>query len=237
MNLLREYIRALLEFSIKANRKNVHQDGTSKSRGYMSGIDKTWTGEDTNDHLHNWYKEMGLMSESRSGTVHPKIYDMIARANENGYKVEVTNHSVAIYDDAENIVAQVDWEQDPMYGPCLDASIVTNARATTGFGPLAYDVAIEVTGGLTPDRTTVSDEARDVWDYYNTVRHDVKKEQLDDLENKLTPAEQDNCEQNSASEDSAIGSPGNWDESVLSKKYSKQGSPVYDELRSRDMLV
>ena len=124
-----------------------------------------------------------------------------------------------------------------MYGPCLDASSVTNARATTGFGPLAYDVAIEVTGGLTPDRTTVSDEARDVWDYYNTVRHDVKKEQLDDLENKLTPEEQDNCEQLSASEDSAVGSPGNWDESVLSKKYSKQGSPVYDELRSRDMLV
>lgn len=63
MDLLREYIRTLLEFSIKANRKNVHQDGTSKSRGYMSGIDKTWTGEDTNDHLHGWYKEMGLMEE------------------------------------------------------------------------------------------------------------------------------------------------------------------------------
>tara|TARA_Y100001978_G_scaffold155198_1_gene140642 strand:- start:362 stop:1078 length:717 start_codon:yes stop_codon:yes gene_type:complete len=61
MSLIREYIKELLEFSIKANRKNVHQDGTSKSRGYMSGIDKTWTGEDTNDHLHSWYKEMGLM--------------------------------------------------------------------------------------------------------------------------------------------------------------------------------
>lgn len=64
MNLIREYIKELLEFSIKANRKNVHQDGTSKSRGYMSGIDKTWTGEDTNDHLHNWYKEMGLMESA-----------------------------------------------------------------------------------------------------------------------------------------------------------------------------
>tara|TARA_Y100000992_G_C21219521_1_gene469739 strand:+ start:424 stop:1146 length:723 start_codon:yes stop_codon:yes gene_type:complete len=63
MSLLREYIRALLEFSVKANRKNVHQDGTSKSRGYMSGIDKTWTGEDTNDHLHSWYVKMGLMEE------------------------------------------------------------------------------------------------------------------------------------------------------------------------------
>ena len=70
MSLLREYIRALLEFSVKANRKNVHQDGTSKSRGYMSGIDKTWTGEDTNDHLHSWYVKMGLMQE---GVNHNKI--------------------------------------------------------------------------------------------------------------------------------------------------------------------
>jgi len=181
-----------------------------------------------------------LLTENRGGSVHPKIYDMISRADENGYKVEVTNHSVAIYDAAErprNIVAQVDWEQDPVYGPCLSASSVTNARAKGGFGPLAYDVAIEVTGGLVPDRITVSDAARNVWDYYNTVRYDVKKEQLDDLENKLTPEEQDNCEQLSASEDSNIGSPRNWDESSLSKKYSKQGSPVYKELRSRGMIV
>jgi len=54
MSSLREYIKELLEFSIKANKKNVHQDGTSKSRGYMNGIDKTWTGEDTDEHLHNW---------------------------------------------------------------------------------------------------------------------------------------------------------------------------------------
>ena len=58
VNLLREYIKELLEFSIKANRKNTHQDGTSKSRGYMSGKDIDWSGEDVNDKLHNWYKKM-----------------------------------------------------------------------------------------------------------------------------------------------------------------------------------
>jgi hypothetical protein len=42
-----------------------------------------------------------LLTERRSGTIHPKIYDMIARADEGGYKVEVTNYSVIIYDDAE----------------------------------------------------------------------------------------------------------------------------------------
>ena len=83
MNLIREYIKELLEFSIKANRKNVHQDGTSKSRGYMSGIDKTWTGEDTNDHLHNWYKEMGLMeSVSHSGIMIPSPPPVEARVKE-----------------------------------------------------------------------------------------------------------------------------------------------------------
>ena len=61
MNELNQFIKLMLEFSIKANKKNVHQDGTSKSRGYMSGRDVTWTGEDTNEHLHNWYKSMGLM--------------------------------------------------------------------------------------------------------------------------------------------------------------------------------
>jgi len=71
MSSLREYIKELLEFSIKANKKNVHQDGTSKSRGYMSGIDKTWTGEDTDEHLHNWYKKMGLMESRVRGYIKP----------------------------------------------------------------------------------------------------------------------------------------------------------------------
>ena len=65
MSLLREYIRGLLTEWMKATKKNVHQDGTSKSRGYMSGKDVSWIGKDVNDELHNWYKKMGLM-ESRT---------------------------------------------------------------------------------------------------------------------------------------------------------------------------
>ncbi len=65
MNILREYIRELLNEWMKATRKNVHQDGTSKSRGYMSGKDVSWVGKDVNDELHGWYKKMGLM-ESRT---------------------------------------------------------------------------------------------------------------------------------------------------------------------------
>ena len=178
-----------------------------------------------------------LLAERRGGSVHPKIYSMINRAEEKGYKVRVGNYSVVLVDSMDNVIAHLGWDDDPMYGPCLNAKHVTNASAedAPGFGPLLYDVAIEVTGGLTSDRTTVSNAARDVWDYYYTARPDVKAIQLDDLTNYLTAEDEDNCEQLSAEEDSQNG--GNWDDSVLSRKYVKQGRPVYNELRSRGMLV
>ena len=65
---LRRMIRMMLvETSHKwmpATKKSVHQDGTSKSRGYWSGDDKTWTGQNTDDVLNNWYKSIGLMKDS-----------------------------------------------------------------------------------------------------------------------------------------------------------------------------
>jgi len=42
-----------------ATRKNLGWD-KAKGRGYMSGEDVTWTGEDVNDHIENWMKSMGL---------------------------------------------------------------------------------------------------------------------------------------------------------------------------------
>ena len=47
--------------------------------------------------------------------------------------------------------------------------------------------------------------------------------------------EEDNCEQLSAEEDPDNG--GSWDNSVLSRKYVKQGRPVYKELQRREMIV
>ena len=57
----------LIEIShewMPATKKNMHQDGSSNSRGYMSGNDKTWTGQNTDEVLNNWYKSMGLMEDS-----------------------------------------------------------------------------------------------------------------------------------------------------------------------------
>lgn len=188
-----------------------------------------------------------LLIERRGGDVHPKIYEMIASADEKGYKVATRNYEVVLYDKdpveyqgAARQIASVQWDDDNMYGPCLDASHVSMSQAIGGYGPLLYDLAIEMTGGLVPDRTEVSDAARKVWDYYNNQRPDVNKEQLDDLKNTLTPDEKDNCEQLSAAKDKSVQTPwkGSFDfeSSSLSKKYSKQGQPVYNELRSRGML-
>ncbi len=42
-----------------ASRKNLGWD-KAKGRGYMSGKDVTWTGEDVNDHIEKWMKDMGM---------------------------------------------------------------------------------------------------------------------------------------------------------------------------------
>jgi len=69
-------------------------------------------------------------------------------------------------------------------GDCLDAFIVQGANARpSGYGPLLYDVAMELAtilgGGLAADRLLLSDEAYRVWSYYLRSRSDVKRKQLD----------------------------------------------------------
>ena len=50
-----------------------------------------------------------------------------------------------------------------------------------GFGPLMYDVAMELAGkhGLICDRNSVSREAARVWNYYLEIRSDVYAEDID----------------------------------------------------------
>ncbi len=76
--------------------------------------------------------------------------------------------------------------------PYEDVYIVASSRAKDGFGPLLYDVALEVAGksGLKPDVLEVSDEASAVWKYYDEQRDDVDSQLLvrsiDDF-NKVMP--------------------------------------------------
>ncbi len=177
-----------------------------------------------------------LLTES---TIDPKIMRMIDKAEKYGFNVDVTSNSVIIYDgyNIDNPRAKINFERDTTFGPCMGGAYVTLAKAEGGFGPLAYDVAIEVTGGLMSDRTEVSPDAAAVWNYYMNNRPDVKVDQLDILkdyeEEQLTPDDKsDDCEQVPAH----FRHKSDWHTSSLSKKISKKGTPVMDELRKRGML-
>jgi hypothetical protein len=174
-----------------------------------------------------------LLTEST--TIHPRIMKMIDRLeDEEGGRVKINRYQVLVKDRQMKTLAQVSFDPTgSMYGNCSGASIVSFSEAEGGYGPLAYDIAIEATGGLAPDRTEVSNSARDVWAYYSNNRPDVIKQQMDDLYNRLTPDEKDNCDQNTAEQDDMAY---DWKESSLSKVYSKSGTPVIDELRKRGMI-
>ena len=111
--------------------------------------------------------------------------------------------------------------------PCGGAWEVALSDATSGWGPMLYDVAMEWAtqngGGLVSDRSAVSPAAREVWNYYLSNRGDVQSVQLDDLRNTITPEEEDNCEQHASTVGrSSAGMPKvvDFQESPLSKRYT-----------------
>jgi len=118
--------------------------------------------------------------------------------------------------------------------PCLGAYKINMSHAEHGWGPMLYDVAMEIASmyasGLIPDRLDVSPEARKVWQYYHDNRPDVEVVQLDDIWNTLTPDEYDNCLQDVARGD--VVYPDEWTDSPLSKLYGVDGSPTIDKLKS-----
>jgi hypothetical protein len=133
----------------------------------------------------------------------------------------------------------------PNYGNCGDAWMVSGSVASSGWGPLLYDVAIEWAtmngGGLISDRATVSRDARNVWSYYMRNRNDVTAHQLDDPFNLLTPEGEDNCDQEVAGGghsmyggDKDFGTA--WVKSALSKRYTKAPTTM-NALKAAGKLV
>ena len=138
-------------------------------------------------------------------------------------------------------------------GPCGEALEVVYTSAASGWGPMLYDVAMEVAsevgGGLTPDRSSVSDSAQNVWNYYLGSRGDVQSHQLDltdrDIKSaekflkppvklqKLTPdIEEDDCLQIK----SVRAHREEWDQSSLSKRYTKPPTTM-NALRAAGRLI
>lgn len=70
---------------------------------------------------------------------------------------------------------------------------VACSAAESGYGPLMYDIVMELEGGLTSDRNSVKPAAKNVWKYYHDNRPDVKEKEFDDLENPKTPQKIDDA--------------------------------------------
>ena len=138
-------------------------------------------------------------------------------------------------------------------GPCGEALNVVYAGATSGWGPMLYDVAMEIAsevgGGLTPDRSSVSDSAQNVWNYYLGSRGDVQSHQLDLTDKdiraaekflkppvklqRLTPdIEEDDCLQTKT----VRSHRDEWDQSSLSKRYTKAPTTM-NALRAAGRLI
>ena len=195
-----------------------------------------------------------LLTES----VNPKIMSMIDKAELAGLKVSVESRGertwlLLFHPDrttkggwvqgtgasAIRVIGAVSFGKtdEMMDGPCLQSSQVGGSRVDLGYGPLLYDVAIELSGGLTSDRTSVSGEAEAVWDYYSKNRPDVEVVQLDITDDyflpQLTPDDPaDDCSQVPAYD--RFGE--RWHQSGMSKLIKKSGTPVVDELRRRGLL-
>lgn len=67
------------------------------------------------------------------------------------------------------------------------ASTVTSSAAQRGYGPLLYDIAMALEGGLISDRFSVSPAAKKVWTAYKRDRGDIDSLPLDDIKDPKTP--------------------------------------------------
>jgi len=130
------------------------------------------------------------------------------------------------------------YKRNPNKFRCLDSSIISVTEVADGWGPLLYDVAMEIatiiSTGLAADRATVSPEAQRVWDYYDKNRADVSKQQLDNPAGELTPDyEDDDCIQASARKSQKAGE---WMKSPLSRTYSKEPTTL-KQLKAAGKLI
>ena len=131
--------------------------------------------------------------------------------------------------------------------PCLSGFTIASAKATRGWGPLLYEVALEWASqggraGLMADRRGVSDYAVAVWDKY-LARGDVDKKQLDIdpagakqfHTQQLTPdIPEDDCSQRSAAR---RGGSDGWQDTSVSKLYNKPNTEVMSALGARLIIV
>ncbi len=171
-------------------------------------------------------RRMHIAIEDSHGAFEIKLYDFDPTYREPGSPA-----GGAFPDGALGIISAMK-EASPDNGPCLDGFTITWVSAEGGWGPLLYDLAMELAtskgSGLTPDRTSVSYEANRVWDYYLANRDDVEMVQMDDLSDRLTPGDKnDNCAQTLAYERGLEGGTF-WDEDNQETPWDPYGKDVLE---------
>jgi len=113
-------------------------------------------------------------------------------------------------------------------GKKWNASEIATSAAQEGYGPLLYDIVMELEQGLMADRSSVSPSAKNVWDYYLNNRGDVEAKKLDDEDNPKTRTKKD---------DAYVFDSGD-DENPLNYAYFiKKGPAVTSLLNNHDRCV
>lgn len=93
------------------------------------------------------------------------------------------------------ICAMASIETSPKtLGKKWNASEIVTSAAQEGYGPLLYDIVMELENGLMADRSNVSPSAKKVWAYYLNNRKDVEPKELDDIENPKTKTKKDDSQ-------------------------------------------
>ena len=133
-----------------------------------------------------------------------------------------------------NSIGWIQFENIPnKFGKCSDGMTISMSLADQGWGPFLYDLVMEKatieSTGIIPDRTTVSANARGVWQYYLDNREGIVIRQLDNLKDSFDNGLHDDCAQVSSQDHLRW----NWKKSPLSKIYSKKPTTI-ETLKSFD---
>jgi hypothetical protein len=82
---------------------------------------------------------------------------------------------VSMIDHHDKVVAKIVIQNDERI-PCVEALSVESVFAPKGYGPMLYDLAMELAGekGIYSDRVAVSSAAQKIWEFYEHRRNDVE---------------------------------------------------------------
>jgi len=218
------------------------------------------------DQISNWMKDMKLIREYvRSILLTEAMKRPMDLPEHIGVKIRFYGNSSAVInycrvpaepggraetfpeegwkDPESGIYGEITLNKINIYGSdptdCDGAWVIAGTEAADGYGPLLYDIAVEIASkkgsGLVADRRVVSRAAQNVWQHYLDNRSDVDVFQCDDPKNSLTPDDADNLNQTFVKAISAKRGQ-NWVDSPLSKRFSKKNTMIR-ELDSLGKLI